>query len=93
MPFDFDIDFAHFPRIEELSIFLFPEKIEDLTLFFNPSINRSMANIYSIIIKQFLGFTIAQVVTNSDNNHVFWELFAFEMIHSSVLAIFFLILH
>jgi hypothetical protein len=53
-----------------------------------------MANIYSTVIKQFLDFTIAQIVTkivaHSDNNDVLLEVFAFEMIHTSVLAIFFL---
>ena len=53
-----------------------------------------MANIYSTVIKQFLDFTIAQIVTkivaHSDNNYVLLEVFAFEMIHTSVLAIFFL---
>lgn len=32
-------------------------------------------------------------VTNSDNNDVFFELFAFKMIHYSVLSVFFLNLY
>ncbi|KFI74110.1 hypothetical protein BMIN_1222 [Bifidobacterium minimum] len=60
---NFDIGFVHFPRIEGLFIFLFPEMIEDFTVFLNPPINRSVTNIYSTVIKQFLNFTLAQIVT------------------------------
>nr|CAA43049.1 unnamed protein product [Lactococcus lactis] len=57
--FDFDISFIHFPRIEGLSIFLFPEMIEDFTVFLYPTINSCVTNINSTIIKEFLNFTIA----------------------------------
>jgi hypothetical protein len=90
--FDFDIGFGHFPRIEGLSIFLFPEMIEDFTVFLYPAINSGMTNVNPTIIKEFLDFTIAQIVTKiiaySDNNDVFLELFAFKMIHPYVLAVF-----
>ena len=92
--FDFNIGFVHFQRIEGLSILLFPEPIEDFTVFLDPVINRSVTNIYSTIIEQVLNFTIAQivaqVVTNSDNNYIFLELFAFERIYLPVSLSFFL---
>src|SRR5699024_7091766 len=94
MAFYFDIGLVHFPRVAGLSIFLLPKMIEDFTVLLNPTINRSVTNIYSAIIQYFLNFTIAQivtqVVTNSDNNHIFLKLFPSDMIHLSTLVLVFL---
>lgn len=58
--------------------------IENFTIFLNSPINRSIANIYSTIIKRFLDFTIAQIVTQIvayiDNNYIFLEVFALKII-------------
>src|SRR5690349_7336344 len=89
--FNFNIGFIHSPRIPSMTLFLFPQTINKLTVFLDPPINSGVTNSNPTLTKYFRNISVTQVISkivaNGYQNNILFKLLTFEVGHDGFSSI------